>query len=132
MVYKNSEQFYGCIQNLFERLQTQDPRAMQAIQNSRLIFHLVCTKPQADIILDGRRRPAQIRYGATPARADLTINLETNVFHEILLDKRSLKKSFANGAVKVKGPVFKTFALAEFFHRGRAHYPHVLRQHGLL
>jgi hypothetical protein len=130
-VYANADQFYACTRVLFTRIEEEAPTAAEEILASRLMIRLRCTKPTAEITINGRRRPVQTSYGPSRLRPDLDVELAADTLHHILLGELSLKKALAGGLMKVRGPVWKTFALADLFYQGQALYPQVLRDQGL-
>lgn len=130
-IYANTDQLYACLQALFDHVQEEDPDAAKAILASRLVIRLCCTAPAAEITLNGRRRPVQTTFGPSSLRADLDVELDADTLHHILLGELPLKKAVTSGRLKVKGPVWKTFALADLFRRGQAIYPQVLIEEGL-
>jgi len=131
-LFEDADQFYACMRALFARIEEEEPTAGDAVWASRLVIRLRCTAPAAEITLNGRQRPVQVRYGPTNLRSDLDIELAADTLHRILLGELSLKKALANGRLKVRGPAWKTFALADLFRRGQAIYPQVLREQKLI
>lgn len=130
--FADSEQLYACTRALFSRIQEQDPGAADAILASHLVIRLRCTRPEAEITINGRKRPVQTTYGPSRLRPTLDIELAADTLHRIMLGEQSMKKALANGQLKVRGPVWKATALADLFYRGQAIYPQVLREQGLV
>jgi hypothetical protein len=130
--FADSEQLYACTKALFSRIQEQDPGAADAILASHLVIRLRCTKPKAEITINGRQRPVQTTYGPSRLRPTLDIELAADMLHRIMLGEQSMKKALANGQLKVRGPVWKATALADLFYRGQTIYPQVLRKQGLV
>lgn len=129
--FADSDQLYACARALFSRLQADAPTAVQGVQTSRLLIHLRCSDPSAEITLNGRQRPVQISYGPIRLRPDLTVDLKADTLHGILADELSLKKALANGQLKVQGPIWKATVLGDLFTQGRVFYPQILREQGL-
>jgi hypothetical protein len=71
--------------------------------------------------------PVQIHYGSSPKKPDLDVDLTADALHQILLGELRLRKALGSGAMKVKGPFWKSFALEEILHHGQALYPQVIR-----
>ena len=61
----------------------------------------------------------------------LDIELAADTLHQVLLGEQSLKKAFAGGLLKVRGPVWKTSDLGGLLDQGRQIYPQVLEEQGL-
>ncbi len=129
--FEDSQQLYACARALLGRVQDQHPDAADAILASRLVIRLSTTDPDVEITINGRRRPVQISYGPVKLRPTLDIQMEADTLHRILLGEQSLKKAFAGGLLKVRGPVWKTADLAPLFAHGRQIYPQVLVEQGV-
>lgn len=129
--YIDSDQFYVCAKMLFAQTEEQDPGAADAILASHLVIRLGCTEPEAEIIINGRKRPVQITLGPSSLRPTLDIQLKTDTLHRIMLGELPLKSALAQGLLDVRGPVWKVTALADLFHRLQALYPGVLQECGL-
>ncbi|MGW8250124.1 MAG: SCP2 sterol-binding domain-containing protein, partial [Anaerolineales bacterium] len=78
-----------------------------------------------------RANPVRVFYGNSTLRPDFDVQMHADAFHLILLGELSLGKALGDGKLKVKGPVYKSFALADIFHRGQAVYPTILDQFGV-
>ena len=127
-VFRDSEQFYSCIQTFLTAIQEQDPAAADAILASHMIMRLRTTHPEGEITLNGRKRPLQVSYGPAGLRPTLDIEMTADTLHAILLNELSLKKALANGQLKVRGPIWKAQALADLFYQGRDIYPQILHE----
>ncbi len=131
-VYSQSDQLYDNLRLLFERIQKVHPGATRSVAASRLVIRLACSAPKAEILINGRADPVQITYGTGRLRPDLDIQLNADVLHNILLGELTLKKAVGSGAVKLKGPVWKSFVLEDVLRHGQAIYPGLLRERGML
>jgi len=127
---KNAEQIYAVMQALFERMREMTPNPVDALTASHIIIRINLTDPEAQITLNGRKRPVKIAYGKQPGRADLELSLAAETLHLILLDQYSIKQGFSNGELKVRGPIWKALSFADVFREGRAYYPQVLPDEG--
>jgi hypothetical protein len=128
--FASAEQLYACANTLFSRIQEQDPAAANALLGARLLITIRCHNPTAEISLNGRQRPLVTSFGPSSLRPDLEVQMATDTLHQILLGELTIKRALASGQLKVKGPVWKTTALAELFERGQALWPAALREHG--
>ena len=126
--YASTDQLIRRLSRLFERMGAVAPEATRAVSTSRLIIRLNLHEPEAEILINGRSNPAQITYGPASLRPDLDINLPADGLHKILLKELSLKQALASGQMRVRGPIFKTFALEKIFRTGQALYPGILRE----
>lgn len=128
--FADTNQFYDCTRLLFDRIQDQDPGAAEAILASHLVIRLRCTEPDAEFTINGLVRPLQTAFGPSRVRPTLDIELAADTLHDIMLGELSLKTALARGLLRVRGPVWRTRALAELFCRGQRLYPEVLRDLG--
>jgi hypothetical protein len=130
--YKNSDDFYGAARAMFTRLQEQNPDAAEAVSNGRLLIRLRCTEPAAEVFINGRRDPVAITYGGAKDRPELDIAMEADTLHHILLGELTLPNALNGKLLKVKGPVWKTVALADLFFESQRYYPEILVEQGLM
>jgi hypothetical protein len=129
--FTDANQIYTILQALFEQLRQETPNPVDTLVSSHLSIRLKFSGPEAQILINGRKRPVEVNYGPTNGRADLEIEMTADHLHQILLDEYSIKSGFANGELKVRGPVWKTLAFADIFIKGRTYYPQVLKDQGL-
>jgi hypothetical protein len=57
-VYTDAEQLYTYVRALFAKIAEENPGAADAVLASRLVIRLHCTGPDAEITLNGRKRPS--------------------------------------------------------------------------
>lgn len=124
-IYADSSQLYTTMQRLFSRIKDQDARSMQTVLDSRLVIRLKLSGPYAEIVINGRQKPVEISYGSSLLRPDLDVDLTADALHYILLGELRLRKALASGQMKVRGPLFKTFALEQILHTGQSIYPQI-------
>jgi hypothetical protein len=130
-IYADADEFYAAVRALFTRVEQADPHAGDAIVSSHLVMRLRSTAPDAEITINGRRRPVQITYGRDSIRPTLDIELPADLLHRILLGERSMKEAFANGELKVSGSIWRATALEDLFRRSKSLYPDILREQNL-
>ena len=128
--YDDATQIYATLQALFEHLRHETPNPIDTLVASHLSIRLMLTDPEAQITINGKKHPVEVNYGQANGRADLEISMTADQLHLILLDQYSIKSGFANGELKVRGPVWKTLAFADIFIKGRTYYPQVLQEQG--
>jgi hypothetical protein len=129
--FSNSEQIYNIMQSLFERMSVLTPDPVDALVSSHMVVRIKLTEPDAQITINGRKRPVNVEYGSSNGRADLEIGMQAETLHLILLDKYSIKQGFSNGELKVRGPIWKALSFADIFQKGRIFYPQVLEEYDL-
>jgi hypothetical protein len=129
-LFADSQQLDSCARALFDRIQKQYPESAQAILASHLVIRLRTTDPEVEITINGRKNPVEITYDQSHLRPTLDIELAADTLHQVLLGEQSLKKAFAGGLLKVRGPVWKTSDLAGLLYQGREIYPQVLKEQG--
>lgn len=127
-IYGSEQQLYNCFQTLFQRIDEVDADAAAALVASGLTIRFRCTQPSAEIMIDGKKQPLQIRYGATNTKPDLDIALTADTLHEILLGELRLSKALGSGRMKPRGPVWKATSLEPLLHHAQAIYPQVLQE----
>lgn len=130
--FESAEQIYTCADLLFDRIQQRHPNATRSLLRSRMLIRLNCWQPAAAITINARRAPLETGFGASSLRPDLDIGMKADTLHQILLGKLTLPKAMGQGALQVKGPVWKTLMLADLFYQSQTIYPEILREQGLL
>ena len=129
-VYSDSEQLLEIMRSLFARVEAEYPAAGDAVSASHLVILIRCTRPDADVLINGRKRPPEIWYGPGGMRPTLTIETATDTLHEIMLGELSLKRALAQGALKVRGPVHRITVLADLFYALQKVYPDLVKEPG--
>lgn len=130
--FEDVSQFHTVLRRVFEEVETQNPRAPEALLRARLLIRLKCTAPTTDIWLNGRRRPLTTHFGHARLHPDLELTLEADTLHQILLGELSLTKGLASGRLEVRGALWKAKGLADLFYQSQSVYPEILREEGLL
>jgi hypothetical protein len=130
-IYQNTQQLYTCAQQLFDRIQRDDPEAARPLLASRLVIRLKVAEPTGEIVINGRSRPITTHFGNSPTRPDLDIELAGDTLHQILLGQLAIAKALGSRQLKAKGPVWKAAVLADLFRQGQSIYPEILREQGL-
>lgn len=131
-VYESSEQFYICARILFDRLLSSNHQAAAPVEKAKLLMRFRCSEPPVTFLINGRRRPATVEFGAVKIRPEIDAELSTDTLHLILLGTLTLSKSLSTNALKVRGSVWKVTSLADLFQECQILYPEVLREQGLL
>jgi hypothetical protein len=122
-VYQDSQQLYKTMETLFTRLAVEYPHSLTSLAEAGLILRFKLSSPQAEIIVNGRKKPASVSYGKTVLRPDLDLELSADTLHSILMDEVSIRGSLANRNLKVSGPVWKTNSLGNILEAGKKIYP---------
>jgi putative sterol carrier protein len=130
-VFTDSNQLNSCMKELFTRVGEKNPDATRQVSASHLVIRLRLVSPDAEVVINGRRNPAQITYGATTLRPDLEVQMSADTLHAIMLAELPLGKALAAGRLKVRGPVMKSFIMEDVFHSGQGLYPQILREQGV-
>jgi hypothetical protein len=128
--FTDTKQFYTVMQTLFIRMSDLSPNPVDALVSSHMIIRISLTDLDANITINGRKRPVTINYGSHNGRADIEIGMTAETLHLILLDEYSIKQGLSNGELIVRGPAWKALAFADIFKKGRALYPQVLQEQG--
>lgn len=128
-VYQTAEQFYAVMSEGFQRM-AADPDALTDFQRRRMLVSITTTDPKAIVVIDGRANPVQVAFDTPASKADLGLQMPTDLLHDILMQTAGVKDSFMSGAVKVSGNVFRAMQLADLFHQIQRVYPQVRRDLG--
>jgi hypothetical protein len=131
-IYRDSDQLYACAEAFFNRLRQTYPQAEDAVSKAKALIQVSCTDPNVEFLINGRRNPVEIVYGSNKIRPEVEVEMSSDTLHNILLGRLSLPKAVTTRQMKVKGPVWKTFSLAELFERGQDIYPDILREQEVL
>jgi hypothetical protein len=129
-VYQHTEQLHQALETLFHQV-GQDPQAVKGLMASRLIVRLRISEPALEIVINGRTNPPKVIYGKSSLQPDLDIGVSADALHQILLGKLGLANAVSSGALKVGGPVWKSFVLADIFHSGQRFYPEIIKTLGV-
>jgi hypothetical protein len=127
-VYTDSAQLYHALETLFTRIAEHDPSASKAVSDSRLILRMRTSSPSTEININGRYNPLQIIYGPSQLRPEIELELPADLLHGILLSQLTLRKAYATGKIKLRGPIWKAAALDTIFQAGQVVYPQILRE----
>ena len=127
--YKSPEEFYAVIEKGFAQLGA-DPKATEDFHKRHMVVDIRCTDPTVELMLDGRSNPIKTSFGPYDGKSDLKLELPTDLFHEILMGKASVKAAFMGGSVKVTGNVFRALQLRDLFYQISRLYPNILREMG--
>ena len=129
-VYTDTEQLYRYVQALRARIAEKDPGAADAILASNMVIRMCCTEPDAEITINGRRRPLETTFGPRRLRPTLEIDLSADTLHAIMLGDLKIRKAVADGLLTARGTVWKAGALADLFRQGQELYREVLHEQG--
>jgi hypothetical protein len=127
-IYRDSDQLYACAEAFFTRLREAYPQAEDAVKKAKTLIRVKCTDPEVEFLINGRRDPVEITYGVGRIRPEVDVEMTSDTLHQLLVGELSLPKAATTRKLKVKGPVWKTFPLAELFERGQEIYPDILRE----
>ncbi len=130
-VYASDTQLYTCFEQLFADIERRDPKATNALLKAALAIRFDCAAPAASITIDARRAPVNVLYGPNDVRPTIQIGLTADTLHCLLLGAMRLGKAVGSDLLDMKGPVWKTMALADLFHYAQELYPAVLAEYQL-
>ena len=127
-IYRDSDQLYTCAEAFFNRLRETYPQAEDAVKKAKTLIQVNCADPDVMFLINGRRDPVEIVYGPNRIRPEVNVEMSSDILHKILTGELSLPRAAATRQLKVKGPVWKTFPLAELFEKGQEIYPDILKE----
>ena len=125
MAYQDEAQLYGCLADLFGRVEADLPQATDSLLKAKLCIRFNVSEPEGLLLINARERPLQIEYGRSTQKPDLDIDVTGEALHQILLGQLSLTKAVGSKKVKPKGPIWKVMALADLFYHAQKIYPAV-------
>jgi hypothetical protein len=96
-VFQDSSQLNSILRTLFERIYHNDQGSAQTLSGTNLIIRFRTTSPAAEVVINGRKNPAQVIYGKSTLRPDLDVEVTADALHEILLATLPLGKAISTG-----------------------------------
>jgi alkyl sulfatase BDS1-like metallo-beta-lactamase superfamily hydrolase len=128
--FQDTAMVYDTVGATIQTIERLAPEAVAAVAKGRVNMCLQLTAPDAAITIYGKNRPPNIEYGPTTGKANLTITMSADLFHEILLQRQSIGDAFKAGHVKIKGPIFKLMTMGKIIEAGQKYYPDILTEKG--
>ena len=128
-IYTSSDQLYACVRRAFALI---DDEHFSPVHDSRLVIHFICNNPPAELVIDGRTNPVKTHFGSNLVKPTLTIWLETDTLHQIMLGELGIVKALGQNKIKARGPLLKIRVLGDLFGESMKVYPQILRDEGLL
>ena len=101
-IYQSEEQIYKAMHTLFARI-SEKPANIESFTQSNLVIRIKLTNPRAEILLDGRQPPLEVFYGERPGQANIEIQLETDLLHQIWSGQESTSGALFGGKIKTQG-----------------------------
>ena len=129
--YKDTYQVQEIMQEVFDRLNAR-PGAIDDFTKHGMVVSIYLDHPKTFIGLDGRQSPVGITFSPDGSKPNLSIRLDADLLHEILLGRTRLRDAYFGGQIKIKGSIFKAMKLADLFRQAERLYPVVLQEKGLL
>ncbi len=112
--FKDDKAVYQTFGGLFERL-AQDGDAGKLAQESKLILRFRFKAPEAEILLNCRKDPVDVKCGKTQTSADLDLTVTAEALDQILLGKLGMASALKSGELRARGSLLKVKALAPIF-----------------
>jgi putative sterol carrier protein len=128
--FEDVETFYGCIQELFDRLK-DDPEIKKKALDSKLIVSFVYSNPDGEVWIDCTGDDIVLTPGEMDLTADATLSMETDIAHKFWLGKLNLIKALTSGDIKSEGSVPKLLKLLPVIKPAFSLYPEILKEKGL-
>lgn len=127
-VYKSSAQLQGVMSTLFQRMTDE---GLMSANGQKMRLKINLTDPSVTAILDLRRAPARVLFGAAPGPFDLEVTMPADTIHRIWTGQAGVRQSMANGDLKVKGNPIRALALRPIFENAKQVYPAIVAQEGI-
>ena len=129
--YSTADELYAVLQDVFEEVK-KHPEHIETFASSNLVLRLRFSRPEAEVLLDGRPPPLEVFYGERPGDANLELAMDGDLLHRIWLGQTALKDAFFGGQIRTKGNVLRAMKLNDLFREAERAYPQVLESRGLL
>jgi len=94
--------------------------ALTAFNQSNLVVRVHFEDMATQVTFDGRM--GEVFWTDTPGRADLELHLTSRLFHEVMMETRSLRKSITDGSIRIQGNLFRALAFAELLRSAKPLY----------
>lgn len=122
-----AEQLLLTLRSTFQQMnETTD--AMERFMNTNQVIRLVLEDSGDEILVDGRL--GEVFWDKRPGRADLELLLPAGLLHEIMMETRSFRQSFMQGAIRSKGNAFRAMPFAELLETARPIYQSLVQAAG--
>lgn len=128
-VYKNATQVQYIYKQLFNDVQTANPKSMDSITKSKMVIRFRLTEPAVDMWVDGRSKPVYAYFGAQDIKPTITATMTANTLHEILLGTLPLGKAMSAHRLRVSGSMLKLFKLEDLLHKCQSQYPAIAKEY---
>lgn len=129
-VFVDADQFYQVMREVFDAVK-RDPEKLESITSSNLVIRINTRNPLAQVLIDGRQPPLEVFFGERPGAANIEIELEADLLHDMWLSNVSTRESFFSGKIKTRGNMLKMMRLTELFYECERAYPEIVEQWGL-
>ncbi len=90
--------------------------------DSKLIIRFRFKAPEAEILLNCRKEPMDVKCGKSTTNADLDLTVTAVGLDQILRGKLELTAALKNGDLKAKGALLKVKSLAPIFDAAMKRY----------
>lgn len=128
-VYRHPNQLYTCVNRAFELIEDHH---FFPIHKGKMVIYFLCENPTAELVIDGRNLPVTTHFGVSPPSPTLTISLEADTLHQIMLGDLGILQAMGQNKIKAKGSLLKARALGDLFAESKKVYPQILRAEGLV
>jgi len=129
-IFADAETFYDVMKEVFDAVK-REPEKLESITSSNLVIRINTRNPQAQVLIDGRQPPLEVFFGERPGAANIEIELEADLLHNMWLGNVSTRESFFSGKIKTRGNMLKMMRLTELFYECEKAYPAIVKSRGL-
>ena len=112
--FKDDQAVYATFGGLFQSLASDD-EASRLARESKLIVRFRFKSPEAEILLNCRKDPVDVRCGKTQTSADLDLTVTAEALDRILLGKLAMAAALTKGELKARGALLKVKSLGPIF-----------------
>lgn len=100
------DRFGGLLQSL-----AADAASAKLARDSKLIVRFSFKNPEAEILLNCRKEPVDVKCGKTQTPADLDLTVSPDGLHRLLRGELGLTAALKNGDLKARGSLLKVKSL---------------------
>lgn len=120
--FPDAQAVYDRFGGLFQTL-VADAAAAQLAKASKLIVRFRFKTPEAEILLNCRKEPVDVKCGKTQTQADLDLTVTASGLHRMLLGELDLTAALKAGELKARGALLKVKSLGPIFDAAMKLYP---------
>ncbi|MBI3271984.1 MAG: hypothetical protein HYZ53_23525 [Planctomycetes bacterium] len=101
-----AEGLYAALKPVFEEL-IRAGEGVELASQAKLIIRFKFSAPEAELVLNCRKKPVELGCGASQVRSNLDLVMPAATLHGILTGRTKLADAVKSGGLKAKGEVLR-------------------------